>query len=239
MSLEVIREFRGLQVHHNLLMVKKSPIDLDSYVVSKVQRVLDKLNIKGKVIIECDPYKIPFHKTLVNTVHSKTLHEIMPLALKKSNNFVYDCLYLKILSLCTPAPIKKWEEGDEIVKKLLLQYFDLDIGKALIVDGSGLSRYNRIQPKKLYELLCKVHTMQEFIDALPRSLEPFTTLQGRKNLPKNIKAKTGMMSGISGLCGYSFNKLGPSKAFVIMASNFSPPISEERIIQDAFIARVC
>jgi D-alanyl-D-alanine carboxypeptidase/D-alanyl-D-alanine-endopeptidase (penicillin-binding protein 4) len=228
-----------MNLDQNLLTAKKSPEDLDPYVIEKVHRVLKRLNIMGRVRVEHDSNKIPESKILVNTVQSKTLKEIMPPALKKSDNFVFDCLYLKIVSLYSPSPIKKWEEGDAIIKKLLRQHFNINIGKALIVDGSGLSRYNRIQPQKLYELLCKACKEQEFIDTLPRPLEPSTMLQQRANLPKTIKAKTGSMSGISGLCGYNFEKSKGAKVFVMFASNFTPPLSEVYVIQDQFIRRFC
>lgn len=231
------RPISAMNLDQNLLTAKKSPEDLTLYIISKVRRVLGRLHIKAKIIIGSDPDKIPQHKTLVNTVQSKPLQSIIIPALKTSNNFVFDCLYLKIVNLQCSSPIKKWEEGHNVIKKLLQAHFDIDVGKALIIDGSGMSRYNRIQPRKLYELLCKAYKIQEFIDALPSPLELSTTLQQRTGLPKNIKAKTGALSGISGLCGYSFNNPRSVKAFVMIASNFPPPASEMHVIQDTFIRR--
>ena len=46
-----------------------------------------------------------------------------------------------------------------------------------------------------------------------------------KGVPNTIKAKTGNMSGITCLCGYSLTQHNP-KAFVFMSNSFAPPSKE-------------
>jgi D-alanyl-D-alanine carboxypeptidase/D-alanyl-D-alanine-endopeptidase (penicillin-binding protein 4) len=130
--------------------------------------------------------------------------------------------------------IKEWKEGDAVIKSLVQKYFDVDMGNALIIDGSGLSRYNRIQTKTMFSLLKKGYSVKEFVDALPRPGETDTTLEKRVDLLPTIRAKTGAMSGISCLCGYNIN--GNSvKAFTTIFNSFDPPLREMFKVQDKFI----
>jgi D-alanyl-D-alanine carboxypeptidase/D-alanyl-D-alanine-endopeptidase (penicillin-binding protein 4) len=107
--------------------------------------------------------------------------------------------------------------------------------KALFVDGSGLSRYNRIQPRQLFKLLQKAYVVKEFVVALACTGEENTTLKNRTTLPSGIRAKTGTMCGINCLCGYNVSDSTP-QAFVIGGHNFAPPLSDIHPILDGFIA---
>lgn len=171
---------------------------------------------------------------LIATHQSENLVAILPSALQKSDNLVFDSLYLTIIHKENPASIKKWEDGDKVFKTLIKQHFNLTMEKALFVDGSGLSRYNRIQPRQLFELLQCGYGVKEFVNALPIPGQVNSSLEKRRTLPKGIKAKTGVMSGIDGLCGYSTKDL-PPKAFVIIANSFAPTISETNVVLDNFV----
>ncbi len=217
-----------------LLELKISPVDIDPYMIRKVRSVLEELKIKGKVEVIRDENQLPTGLTVIHSVRSAPLRVMIPPALKASDNLVFDSLYLKIIHHQKPVGIIDWGQGDEIIKSLIKQHFGIDMGKALLVDGSGLSRYNRIQPRKLFELLRKGHSVKEFVEALPSPGELNTTLVKRTHLPLGIKAKTGGMSGINCLCGY-YRGTGNVKSFVIMASSFAPPASEMYPVMDAFI----
>jgi D-alanyl-D-alanine carboxypeptidase/D-alanyl-D-alanine-endopeptidase (penicillin-binding protein 4) len=110
------------------------------------------------------------------------------------------------------------------------------VGSALFVDGSGLSRYNRVQPIILLSLLKKGFDIPEFVDALAIPGEKDSTLKNRTKLSNSIKAKTGSLSGMSCLCGYSFASRHP-KAFVFMTSSFAPPSKELFEVMDNFISK--
>lgn len=198
-----------------------SPNQIKPFVIQKIQALTNKLGIQGKIEITTST---PNYGKLINQINSKPLKKILEPALKKSDNLVFDSIYLTMLQ------IKDWQYGDSAIKKLIKKHYGLNFNNAVIVDGSGLSRYNQVQSSKLFELLKKGHDLPEFINLLPHPGEDGSTLSKRINLPNHIKAKTGNMRGISSLCGYS-----KSKTFVIMTNSFSSPSSDIFKIIDKFL----
>jgi D-alanyl-D-alanine carboxypeptidase/D-alanyl-D-alanine-endopeptidase (penicillin-binding protein 4) len=198
---------------------KISPADFDYFIFLKIKQILQYINIKNKVIIISEANRKPTDLVLLNVVKSEFLDNIISRAIKKSDNFVFDALYLKIIHRYGFGRVKKWEDGDTVVKRLIKEYFKVDMSGARIVDGSGLSRYNQLQPRKLFMLLKHGYNLKEFVSALPSPGEPGSTLSKRTNLLDYVKAKTGNMAGISCLCGYGINK--HPTAFVIITNSFA------------------
>lgn len=198
-----------------------SPNQIQPFIIQKIKALVDKLGIKGK--IQMTTRTLNYGK-LINQITSKSLKKILEPALKQSDNLVFDSLYLTMLQ------IQDWRYGDNAMKKLIKKHYGIDFNNAVIVDGSGLSRYNQIQPYQLFALLKKSHEVPEFINLLPYPGENRSTLARRINLPNHIKAKTGNMQGISCLCGYS-----KSKTFVIVTNSFAPPSSNMFEIMDKFL----
>lgn len=217
-----------------LIETRISPADIDLYMIKKIKTLIATLKLQNEIIVLHDHAQVPTEQTLLHTAESAPLSVMLPPALKRSDNLVFDSLYLTILHHYSPTKIQHWEEGDAMIKALLKTHFDVSMDQALIIDGSGGSRYNRIQAKQLYELLRKGYAVKEFVDALPSPGENDSTLATRTQLPKTLKAKTGSMSGMSCLCGYHLNDT-KSKAFVIVANSFSPPLSEMYSVQDRFL----
>lgn len=229
----VIRATGNWDRQEEFLETQVSPVDIHFYMKAKLKKIMETLTLSNEVVIIQDRSQLPTELILINTWESEPLATILPPALKQSDNLVFDSLYLTMLHTQSPN-IQRWEEGDPIIKALIKKHFDMDIGDALIVDGSGISRYNRLQTAQLFALLRKGYEVKEFVNALPISGEINTTLDNRRSLPNGLKAKTGSMSGISCLCGYHIND-HEHKAFVIVANSFAPPLSEMYKVQDKFI----
>jgi len=224
----------GMNFKDSPLEFKLSPREIDNYILYKVKVAMKALNIRGKVKITHNRAQLSEDFSLINNVSSKPLEHIIPPALKKSDNLVFDSLYLTIANSQNPDGIEEWSQGNNIMKGLIQKYFDVNVENAVLVDGSGLSRYNRIQARKLLQILKRGHSMKEFVNALPAPREANSTLEKRDILSKSIRAKTGNMSGISCLCGYN---MGPyPKAFVIMVNSFSAPQQEIISVMDRFIS---
>ena len=219
-----------------VLMRRISPINHNEFILNKVRSVLAALNIKGRVKIIKNKELSKKRAKCVGRVESAPLKEIVKPALKISDNLVFDSLYLTVIHADSDEEIKDWQQGSSIVKKLINKYFGIDTNGAIFVDGSGLSRYNRVQPITLFSLLKKGFYVHEFIDALAIPGEENSTLKNRLKLPNIIKAKTGYMSGISCLCGYSFARNNP-KAFVFMSNSFAPPSKELFEVMDNFLSK--
>lgn len=214
--------------------LKITPQYSHDYMILKIQKIMEALNIKAAVKIINDSQKIPRDIILVNTVSSKPLKDILPPALAISNNVVFDSLYLTIVDKHSDIAIHDWNQGDKIYKELIQQYFKIDMDKANFVDGSGLSRYNRIQPRQLWTILKQGYALGDFVESMPYPGQPRSTVKKRLDLDQSLRVKTGSMSGISCLCGYS-NKITNPKVFVIITNSFAPPASEIHTVMDKFI----
>lgn len=233
------RPISSANIDKNFIVVgnkKHSEIlDLDSYIIHKMQKILKKTNIAADIQIIKDETQLPPNMVLFGSIKSRQLRDMIIPALKKSDNFVFDSIYLKIIHLQKLAncDIKTWSDGDKIIKDLIQRYFGIDMTGSAFVDGSGLSRNNMIQPRKLFELLKRGYNNKEFVNALPSPGERGSTLVHRTGLFSYIRAKTGNMTGISCLCGYSLNK--NPKAFIFVADNFSKPNRSVIPVIDKFI----
>lgn len=229
---EKVKADGTINVADKPLKLTISPIDIDGFVLNKIRQILKAQNINGKVVIE-NAKELRKYAEPLATHKSQPLAVFLPPALQCSDNFVFDSLYLTIIHSQDATSVKKWEDGDKIIKALIKQHFGLSMEKALFIDGSGLSRYNRVQPRQLFELLKKGFAVKEFVNALPFPTQPKSNLEKRTNLPPHIKAKTGSMSGISGLCGYACTS--KPKAFFIIANSFAPTIIETNLVIDNFV----
>jgi|GEM_PF-831483 len=220
--------------------IRLSPLETEPFIACKIVRILDKLhiNVNGRISIVNDATDIPTNTEIINKIVSAPLKDIIAPALKQSDNFVFDCLYLTIIHAHSTGTITNWNAGTPVIKELLQKHFAIDFENAVFVDGSGLSRYNCIQPKKLLQLLKCAYSIPEFMHALATPGEENSTLAKRTTLPSTIKAKTGNMGGISCLCGYDMQEKTP-KAFVIMVNSFGPPLSAMFTIIDTFIKDQC
>ena len=232
----IIQATGHINIHDKPLILKISPPDIQDYIHRKLTKILKNVGIKRSFIIIQDPTKIPTHKKRRYHSHSDPLQTIIGPAFKESDNLFFDSVYLTMINQNSPIPIQKWEEGHAIVKNLIQEHFNLDIESALIIDGSGLSRYNRLQPKTLFALLQKGYFNKDFVSIFPKPGEVNTSLENRNLLPSTIRAKTGAMSGISCLCGYDIQG-NRSKIFVMVANSFAPPLQEMFAIQDRFIRK--
>ncbi|AVP87049.1 D-alanyl-D-alanine carboxypeptidase [Candidatus Phycorickettsia trachydisci] len=199
-----------------------APEQIQPFIIQKIQKLLDGLGIKGKIQISTKTFN---YGKLINQIDSEPLVEILKPALKQSDNLVFDSLYLTMLR------INQWQDGDSAIKKLIKKHYNLDFKDSTILDGSGLSRYNQVQPYQLFELLKRGYQVPDFIDLLPYPGEEQSTLARRLNLPADLKAKTGNMKGLSCLCGYS-----KSKTFVIMTNSFAPPSNDMFGVIDNFLS---
>jgi D-alanyl-D-alanine carboxypeptidase/D-alanyl-D-alanine-endopeptidase (penicillin-binding protein 4) len=224
----------GMNLDGNLIDAKTSPKDIGVYILDKMNNILQKLKIKGKIEIVYDKKLLPANLELVGSVRSKSLREIIPPAFKKSDNLLFDSLYLTIIHKF--ADVQDWADGDHIIKNLVKQYYDIDLENSLVIDGSGISRYNRLMPRKLLELLRHGFDIPEFVDAMPQPGEVETTLEKRTNLPNNVRAKTGSMLSINCLCGYIMRPKKP-KAFVVMSNSFATPTQESSDAIDRFVKK--
>ncbi|MCC8461865.1 MAG: D-alanyl-D-alanine carboxypeptidase/D-alanyl-D-alanine-endopeptidase [Rickettsia endosymbiont of Ecitomorpha arachnoides] len=196
---EVINATGNINIKDAPIELKLAPRNHDEYVVKKIKTIL-------KILIVHRAYQINNGFKLAGQIESLPLKEIIKPAMKSSDNLVLDSIYLTVINYSSTQEITDWAEGSDIIKQLIKQHFGIDAKDSLFVDGSGLSRYNRVQPIILFALLKKGYAIPEFISALPKTGEEDLTLKNHCKLSNNIIAKTGGMSGVSCLCGYNLKQ---------------------------------
>ena len=106
------------------------------------------------------------------------------------------------------------------------------------MDGSGLSRYNLVTTELLVDLLVFVYNdfelMPDYVASLPIAGVDGTLKNRMKGMhaEKVLRAKTGTLSGVSALAGYTVTANGEVLAFSILISHYAGPAAPARRIQD-------
>ena len=115
--------------------------------------------------------------------------------------------------------------GQAVVKDLL-ESWSIETDQFIILDGSGLSRYNYITPEALVRVLEHIRLNSQsatiFEATLPIAGQDGTLAHRMKgtNATGNARAKTGTMSNVSGLSGFVQTRDGETLVFAILANNY-------------------
>ncbi len=189
-----------------------------NYIKLTLQKLLAKNNIKikGKILYSSKP---AIAKEIVQS--SKNFYQIASYALKTSDDYITDYLLAEFADI---YGITDWPQAGLLLKQYLLQNFAINLDKTVIVDGSGMSRYNMFTPGQFDEFLTRIYYDPNFevIKLMLARPGEIGTLNKRFQ-GINIFAKTGTMSGISSLIGYVFDKNNIPYSFVIVSNNYLGP----------------
>lgn len=157
--------------------------------------------------------KVVKKNTLIVSHHSdKTLKEIIKKLLRYSNNFVANQLLLVMA-------LEKYGQGVEFKQgvKILDLYINKNIGVEkqdyFIVEGSGLSRNNRIN---LLAMLKVVNSFKKHIDLLPHLKKSKFRDLVKIGKEWNIYAKSGTLGSVSTLAGFFEDHRQHWQPFVVM-----------------------
>ena len=190
------------------------------------------IRVTGKVVpgtVSPDAHSVAKHL-------SPPLADILKLMNKPSDNWIAELVFKTIGAEVIGEP-GTWKKGRDVVSGFLEEIMD-EPPIHRFVDGSGLSRYNLLNAELLTRLL--VHTyhdfalMPEFLVSLPIAGVDGTLkhrMQG-VSAEKVLRAKTGTLSGVSALAGYTVTADDEVFAFGILISHYIGPASPARSIQD-------
>ena len=158
---------------------------------------------------------------------------------KKSDNLSAELLLKTIGAEALGEPGSS-EKGIRTIREFL-SLIDVDTLAIRIADGSGVSRYNLATPNAVIKLLRAMwqnhEVRHEFITTLPIAGVDGTLkyrMRGTRS-ERVLRAKTGSLSGVSTLSGYTVTADGEDIVFSIMLQHFLAPNSAVRKIQD----RIC
>ena len=164
--------------------------------------------------------------------------EIVRLFLKYSNNAIGESL-LKALSLRANGPPGSWHRGIEALRAEL-GAVGLPLAQLRVVDGSGLSYENRASPRLLVDALRLASESfefgPEFLAALPIASADGTLEERAQDAAGAARAKTGLLTRVTGLSGLARRREGAVVAFSILVNGFRGSASDAMDAVDGFLA---
>lgn len=166
----------------------------------------------------------PEEKTTLYTIR-RPLVPVLYRALKNSDNLAAESIFYQLGIERSKEPYSGTYESLGAICSFMENVIGKQFDDYKILDGSGVSLYNYISPELLMEYLKYAHAhpaiFKPFYDALPVAGVD-GTLGGRMKKTKafrNVRAKTGTVTGISSLAGYVTTANKHLLAFVIINQN--------------------
>lgn len=235
-DLELITTINNTYKLSGCLVERKKPLPLkfaiqnpELYTYQVVTSLLKelKIQVKGDVVIG---KKAKVNKTILVASHrSEKLPELLDTMLKKSDNLIADNL-TKTLGATFYVQPGSFNNGTEAIKQILQTKANIDLSKAQLVDGSGLSRNNRMTSQTMAQVLRYIWENDQqlnLIEAMPTSGTD-GTLKYRQSMRKaptqgNIIAKSGSLYGSYNMAGYGLDQAGkPNSLFVQFVRDYFP-----------------
>lgn len=177
------------------------------------------ITVRGSVTL----LPTPQTATLLLTHQSAPLSQLLYPMMKNSDNMYADAFF-KRLGATFLSPPGSWQKGSMAVREFLRRDPALDPSDLIILDGSGLSRYDLLSPQDFSHLLSWLYRDFKFGDEVIASL-PISgvdgTLKNRmQSVASRVRAKTGGMMGITGLTGYVVTRDNEVLSVVILINGF-------------------
>jgi D-alanyl-D-alanine carboxypeptidase/D-alanyl-D-alanine-endopeptidase (penicillin-binding protein 4) len=176
-------------------------------------------------------------KTIV--VHEWPIDSVLYTMNKPSDNLSAENV-LKTLSAEKHGAPGTAADGIAAVKAYLTS-LGIDSTSYLMVDGSGVSHYNLLSPQIVTTLLAAVRrdegASEAYYESLPLAGEE-GTLKNRMRAgaaSRNVRAKTGTLTGVSNLSGYVTTRDGELLAFSIFIEHFIGTPKQYRDAQDKIV----
>ncbi|MCF2576394.1 D-alanyl-D-alanine carboxypeptidase/D-alanyl-D-alanine-endopeptidase [Phocaeicola barnesiae] len=163
-------------------------------------------------------------KELVRCTHPLT--DVLKVTLKKSDNLAAEALFYHVGKHGTDKGGSLGNlDGQVAIRKYMKELVGMDPDRYSIADGSGVSLYNYISPHLLLSYLNYAYRhpviFQPFYDCLPIAGIDGTLANRMKKgkTYRNVRAKTGTVTGVSSLAGYVKAGNGHWLSFVIINQN--------------------
>jgi D-alanyl-D-alanine carboxypeptidase/D-alanyl-D-alanine-endopeptidase (penicillin-binding protein 4) len=171
------------------------------------------ITIQGKHLWASTPQNI-FE---LGKVESPSMSRIIKMMMKHSNNFIADSL-VKVTDHKVRGVSGVYDSG---LKQLIVSLSKVYSFKNPwnFESASGLSRKNKVSAEDLSELLKSVSERSyypEFLVSLPISCMDGTLQDRICKRPGQVRAKTGLLAGVSTLAGYMRSKDGNDYLFTFM-----------------------
>lgn len=127
-----------------------------------------------------------------------------------------------------------WKSGTEATHAFLKKNH-IDDSKVELVDGSGLSRQNKITARAISDLLITMHAHpygKTFFESLPIGGVDGTIGKRQKDITGKIHAKTGYIGGVRSLSGYAEAANGHTLVFTFLYNQIPGSVKPFEDLQD-------
>lgn len=200
--------------------------DAERWGLDWTKKILGDLNITVDGGIEIT--RIPQQNTVsIAQRTSPKLSELVKYMLQKSNNLYADSIAKNIAAEYFNLPATYYR-ANRAIRSILNQYAQIDLGNVYLVDGSGLSPHNLINPRTMLKLLDYINKNNDkigLIEMLPVSGESGTmhwrVSTFNEPLKGHVIAKTGTLQNVSTLAGFVITKTGARVPFVLYTNGIT------------------
>jgi D-alanyl-D-alanine carboxypeptidase/D-alanyl-D-alanine-endopeptidase (penicillin-binding protein 4) len=165
--------------------------------------------------------KAPENSILLADVKGWSFFEIINGMMKYSNNFLAEML-TKNVAVNKSGKVGSIDKGVALIKETLETNYGLKQSDYDFFSPSGFSNKNKIAPKDLGTLLTKAYkdfSISSYLlssMAVPQNEGTLSKRMTALKEPHNVRGKTGLLSGVTGLAGYAANSKGEVFTFVFV-----------------------
>jgi len=168
----------------------------------------------------------------------RPLSETISLLLKQSNNTIAETLF-KDLGAAESGEPGSWRSGAAAVRAALSER-GVNVSALTLVDGSGLSRADRVTPRALVAALqaaaADFSLAPELRAALPIAGQDGTLRARFREGPAPVRAKTGYLDGVVALSGYARGPEGDERIFSLVVNGVRGDPAAAMAAADRFAA---
>ncbi|QUJ68018.1 serine-type D-Ala-D-Ala carboxypeptidase [Photobacterium sp. GJ3] len=215
-----------LPQRENPLPLNFAVVDTEAYVRSVLQQELERNGIQFKGEILRNDRKQG--KMLVSH-HSDKLPVLLKVMLEDSDNLIADNLAKTLGQRYYDQP-GSFRNGTAAIKAIIQAHTGIDLSLAVLADGSGLSRDNRIMATDMMKVITYIYQHHKQLGLLadfPIAGET-GTLKYRQSVrqapvKQHLAAKSGSLYGTFNLAGVMTAKSGQSLLVVQFVTNYLPP----------------
>ena len=186
-----------------------------------LQRFTRELQSAGIVVVDTiiNKNSLPEGESWGGASLSHSFDQILTRMMKQSDNLYAECMfYHNALATSRPAT----QKNARTAVRQMIQRLGYDPARYRVADGSGLSLYNYVSAELLTSLLRYAWRSDRIREHLVPSL-PLAGVDGtlkdrmqKSKAYRNVRAKTGTLTGISSLAGYLTAANGHQFAFCII-----------------------
>lgn len=201
--------------------------------------MLDQLSMRDISVTQGYDYAALPNNSILLLTFTTPMQEVLNQMMKESDNLNAEAMLFRIAAQSTGQKHLTAKDGTEVIQNLITR-LGLKKEDYRLADGCGLSNYDYISPELLIAFLRYAYNNKQIYQRLNESL-PIAGVDGtlqtrmRRGSPayRNVRAKTGTVTGVSCLSGYLKSNNGHDIAFSIMNQN-SLSAQAARNFQDKF-----